>query len=346
MPGLPPHVFAFGFSRRKQAILRRFLPDVRLSFPARAQDIPPGAALLLWGSAPVPDGAPADVQVIRAEDGFLRSVGLGADLVQPVSWIIDRRGIYFDATRPSDLEHILQTTDFTPDLLARARSLRERIVTTGLTKYNEGSRPWQRPHGAQRLILVPGQVESDASLKFGAPGIRKNMDLLRAVREANPDATILYKPHPDVTAGLRAQGLGEDGARQWCDDVIVDVVMGELLPQVDEVHVLTSLAGFEALLRGKAVTCYGQPFYSGWGLTTDIVPPVRRTRSLTLDALVAGTLLLYPAYVSRKTGKPASAEEILDELIDWRAREGGRVPLWRRALRPLLGHLAARRGQP
>ena len=35
---------------------------------------------------------------------------------------------------------------------------------------------------------------------------------------------------------------------------------------------MTSLAGFEALLRGKPVTTHGQPFYAGWGLTEDICP--------------------------------------------------------------------------
>ena len=34
---------------------------------------------------------------------------------------------------------------------------------------------------------------------------------------------------------------------------------------VDEVHVNTSLAGFEALLRGKSVTTYGDPVLRGLG---------------------------------------------------------------------------------
>ena len=121
-------------------------------------------------------------------------------------------------------------------------------------------------------------MESDASLAFGAPGIRTNMGLLRAARAANPDAHILYKPHPDVLARLRAPGQGEGRALEWADEQITEVAMGTLLPLVDEVHVLTSLTGFEALLRGKAVTCYGQPFYAGWGLTRDVFPNSRRTR--------------------------------------------------------------------
>jgi capsular polysaccharide export protein len=120
-----------------------------------------------------------------------------------------------------------------------------------------------------------------------------------------------------------------------CNEVVIDIAMGELLTVVDEVHVLTSLTGFEALLRGKTVTCYGQPFYAGWGLTHDLVPLTRRTRRLTLDELVAGALILYPTYVSRTTGKFTTPERALDELLDWRQQRNG-LPLWRKFLRLAL----------
>jgi capsular polysaccharide export protein len=255
--------------------------------------------------------------VIRVEDGFLRSVGLGAELVRPISWVMDRSGMYYDATRASDLEQLLQSRQFTPQQLARAAALRGRITASGITKYSVGHRSWPRPRHA-RVILVPGQVESDASLRFGAPALRTNLGLLRAVREANPDAYLLYKPHPDVSAGLRARGQGEQRVRDWCDEVVTDVAMGALLERVDEVHVLTSLAGFEALLRGKSVVCYGLPFYAGWGLTRDVVPLARRTRRLNLDELVAAALLIYPTYVSRLSGGYISAEQALEELLAWR----------------------------
>jgi capsular polysaccharide export protein len=255
--------------------------------------------------------------VIRVEDGFLRSVGLGAELVRPISWVMDRSGMYYDATRASDLEQLLRSRQFTPQQLARAAALRGRITASGITKYSVGHRSWQRPRHA-RVILVPGQVESDASLRFGAPALRTNLGLLRAVREANPDAYLLYKPHPDVSAGLRARGQGEQRVRDWCDEVVTDVAMGALLERVDEVHVLTSLAGFEALLRGKSVVCYGLPFYAGWGLTRDVVPLARRTRRLKLDELVAAALLIYPTYVSRSSGGYITPEQALDELLAWR----------------------------
>lgn len=335
---LPALVFGYGFSLRKRAIVRRFLPAAKVHFVRRAAAVPAGSHLLLWGSNPAPAGLAADVQLVRLEDGFLRSVGLGADLVKPMSWVIDRRGIYYDAARPSDLECILQAGGFSDALLARAAQLRGRIVDNRLTKYNVGSATWTRDGAAGLVILVPGQVETDAAIRLATPGVRTNIGLLQAVRSANPDACILYKPHPDVVAGLRAMGQGEHEARRWCDSIVGDVSMADLLPQVDEVHVLTSLTGFEALLRNKRVTCYGQPFYAGWGLTTDVYPLARRSRSLTLDELVAGALIVYPTYVARHGGRITTPELALDELLAW--RDSGSPSLlrrsWRKALRACL----------
>lgn len=331
-----PIIHALDFSAWKRSMVRCCFPHNQVVFLNDASRIPAGGTAVVWGMKPFFGIVPAGVTIVRLEDGFLRSVGLGADLIRPLSWVVDRQGMYYDATRPSDLEYMLAYTDFSPDLRERAAVLRERIVTEGLTKYNVGAGQWQRPQVDQPVLLVPGQVESDASLAYGAPGIRTNIALLQAVRRNNPDAFILYKPHPDVRAGLRAKGAGEDEAGQWCDQLVVDVAMGEILSQVDEVHVLTSLAGFEALLRHKPVTCYGQPFYAGWGLTRDILPHSRRHRRLALDELVAGALLLYPLYFSRTSNTLISAEQALEELVAWRSRTKGHVPWWRHGYRFFL----------
>jgi capsular polysaccharide export protein len=173
---------------------------------------------------------------------------------------------------------------------------------------------------------------------YGAPGLRTNMDLLRAVRAARPDAWLVYKPHPDVVAHLRDAGSGEARAATLCNEVVVDVVMDKLLRSVDEVHVLTSLAGFVALLRGTPVVTWGMPFYAGWGLTTDQLPIEQRTRRRSLDELVAATLIVYPTYVSRVSNHFTTPERALEELHEWRASGAELRPSWaRRLLRRLLG---------
>ncbi|NML45532.1 beta-3-deoxy-D-manno-oct-2-ulosonic acid transferase [Ramlibacter sp. G-1-2-2] len=326
---------AHGFSLRKRALVRAFTGRRDVRFVRRGQDVPPGAQLLLWGAAPLPSGLPEGVRIVRVEDGFLRSVGLGADLVRPLSWVLDDQGIYFDARRPSALEQLLQHASFEATELQRAAALRARIVQAGLTKYNLAAAPWQpRAHG-RPLVLVAGQVETDASIACGSVDIATNLGLLQAVRQARPDAHIVYKPHPDVAAGLRGAGQGEQEAHRFCDEVLREAALPELLRQVDEVHVLTSLTGFEALLRGKRVTCWGQPFYAGWGLTEDRHPHPRRSRRLALDELVAGALLRYPVYLGRSNGARCTPEQALDELLQWRARQPA-TARWRRWLRPLL----------
>lgn len=344
----PAQMVAMGFSRWKKPIARAFFAGSDLRFQSLKKPVPPGAGLVLWGRRAVPAVATehGDPPVVRLEDGFLRSVGLGADLVRPLSWVMDERGMYYDATVPSDLEQLLADTPFDDALRERARVLRERILAAGLTKYNVGQSQWLRPDTSKPVVLVAGQVEADASIRLGAPGLRNNMALLKAVRAQRPDAHLVYKPHPDVVAQLREAGKGEGGAAAYCDEIVIDAPMDQVLRQVDEVHVLTSLAGFEALLRGKPVVCWGCPFYAGWGLTEDREAIPRRVRRLSLDELVAGVLLLYPTYVSRVTGCFTSAERALTELEAWRAEgAAGRrnISAGRRAWRWTLRHVVALR---
>lgn len=326
---------AQGFSVRKARLLREFTQRRDLRFQPEGSSVPAGADLLLWGATAAPQSLPPSVRVVRVEDGFVRSVGLGADLTRPVSWVFDDQGIYFDATAPSRLERLLQGGGAEGDLYC-ARQLRERIVREGITKYNLAPTTWV-PGGCGRPVaLVAGQVETDASIAAGTVDVRTNIGLLQAVRQRRPGAWIVYKPHPDVVAGLRHPGPGEAQARQWCDEVVTSGTMHELLERVDEVHVMTSLTGFEALLRGKPVWCYGQPFYAGYGLTHDVHPHPRRGRALTLDELVAAALINYPTYLSPADGRLCTPEEALDQLLAWRSRTPGELPLWRRLLRPLL----------
>lgn len=320
---VPESVQMLGFSRWKEPLVKLFFDGAAIQFVNAEQPLDAGQAVVSWGCKHDSDLTQHSAPICRVEDGFLRSVGLGAGKTRPLSWVVDDLGIYYDATRTSRLEHILLNQRFEPSLISRARALREAICAAGVTKYNLPGESWQRPDSAHQVILVTGQVEDDASIRFGAHRIRSNLELLKAVRERNPEAWILYKPHPEVLAGTRARGEDEAQTVDWCDEVIGNTPLQQLLETVDEVHVLTSQSGFEALLRGVPVTTYGQPFYAGWGLTNDqdLHPEVqaRRDRRLHLDELVAGTLLLYPTYVSRITDRFTTAEQTLHELQNWHA---------------------------
>jgi capsular polysaccharide export protein len=273
------------------------------------------------------------VTLLRIEDGFLRSVGLGANLIAPISWVVDRSGIYYDAGAPSDLETLLRTHPFTDAERRRGGALRQQLVAAALTKYNLQAPPWRRPPGVRRVVLVPGQVESDASIFYGAPDLHTNLALLQAVRAAEPEAWIVYKPHPDVVAGLRGEGSPQADLQRCCDALLTEGCMDQLLKEVDAVHVLTSLAGFEALLRGVEVHTWGLPFFAGWGLSHDRLTCPRRGRQLQLDELVYAALVVYPRYVSRRSGLFIEPEQAIEELLTW-SKEPPRAPSgWRRIFR-------------
>lgn len=331
----PPRLQALGFSRWKQPAARAFFSGTELEFVGDNVPRRPEVPAIVWGTThDEQDKALGDAGVIRVEDGFLRSVGLGAHHVQPLSWVVDRTGMYYDATRPSDLEQLLQGLQIDTPSRGRASALREAIVRGRVTKYNVGEGSWDRPTSASTVVLVLGQVESDASIALGAPGSSTNLALLQATRALRPDAYILYKPHPDVLAGKRDASSADDDSTLY-DERIADIPIFALFDQVDEVHVMTSLGGFEALLRGLSVVCHGCPFYAGWGLTEDRIALPRRTRRLTLDDLVWGALIAYPAYVSRATGAFTTPERVLYELTHWEEVSPPQVNRWRRALQVL-----------
>jgi capsular polysaccharide export protein len=294
-----------------------------------------GRSVAIWRSRASDEAiaslASSGTPLVEVEDGFLRSQGLGADCVPPLSITVDRLGAYFDPSRPSELESLLENGEFGEELLARARTLRSVIVEAGLGKYELGGAKLDRPAGARRHILVPGQVEDDRSVLAGGCGLVSNLDLLKRVREQASDAYILYKPHPDVLAGHRKGSMSGRTGLEFADQIVVDTPISSLIEMVDEVHVNTSLAGFEALLRKKPVTTYGVPFYAGWGLTCDKGPvPARRSATRTIDELVAAALLIYPRYLDPVTGVPCPAEIVVSRLVDGATTPDGLVVSMRR----------------
>lgn len=330
---LSGRIIGVGFRKWKAANLASLLsiaPD-RLVFVNNAQEaealgVTSKDSVIAWGRD-APEGvstliARTGAKWWRLEDGFVRSVGLGANMVAPLSLILDAKGIYFDPSQPSDLEHLLATTAFSFEECARARYVRKKIIEHRITKYNV--EPHLQPcwsTSTQEIVLVPGQVEDDASIRYGTTVVSTNLALLQAARNAHPDAFIVYKPHPDVLYAKRKGNI--DTAQQWADHVESKCSVVSCLEYCDVVHTMTSLAGFEALLRGRRVITYGEPFYAGWGLTEDRVingkALNRRQRSLTLDELVAGTMLHYPRYWDPLLKGYTTCEAVLDHIINQRA---------------------------
>lgn len=271
------------------------------------------------------------LRVVEVEDGFIRSAGLGADCVPPLSIVVDPVGIYFDPARPSQLEQLIQSGAFTAQQLQRARELRDLIVASGVSKYGTGSSAPLKRRTEKTHILIPGQVEDDRSVQCGGGDVTSNLELLRRVRQRAPDSHLIYKPHPDVEAGHRVGAIADEECLGLADEIVREAPITALIDLVDEVHVNTSLAGFEALLRSKPVTTYGVPFYAGWGLTNDLGNvPSRRSARRSLDELVVAALLLYPRYLDPISGLPCPPEILVRRVAEGSGKPKGAVIQLRR----------------
>ncbi len=305
-----------------------FLPPTQAAPAAKKR----GARVVVWANrqdqALKTACAANGVALWRMEDGFLRSRGLGAALTPAESVVVDDLGIYYDPTRPSRLERLIEQSVDLPEVARRrAQNLAGQIIAANISKYNLAldSVNISIPAGRQ-VILVPGQVENDASITCGAGDVRRNLALLQATRAANPEAYIIYKPHPDVEAGLRPGAV--ENAGNIADLVAHFAPITPLIEAASEVWTITSLTGFEALLRGKKVTCLGTPFYAGWGLTQDLGPPCpRRTARPDLPALLHASLIDYPLYLDPETGHPCAPELLVKRLESGKGKRRMRLKL-------------------
>ncbi|MFT6427540.1 MAG: capsular polysaccharide export protein, partial [Brevundimonas sp.] len=308
-----------------KASMRYFMSPSRAAAHAKASD----GRLIWWAGkeseATRQAAAAFDGPTVRMEDGFIRSRGLGSDFVGALSVALDDQGVYYDPSRPSRLETLIETSDLSPVQLARAAALRTRVVDAGLSKYNlRGQAPTDWPVDRD-ILLVVGQVENDKSILLGcAPDLNTNSALVEAARRDHPDAFMVYRNHPDVLAGNRPGRL-DAGAMASVDAVGDGLDIVDCLNACRRVATLTSLTGFEALMRGKAVSVYGRPFYAGWGLTDDRLTFERRSRRAGVDHLVHAALIAYPLYVTPE-GWPCEAEDLVNRLIAARDQPTPKAP--------------------
>lgn len=297
----PAVLAARGFPRKQHAGLRRLFQGSQVRFVPEAAPLPPDGAVV------VPDGlAPDDASAsaLRVQGGFWPGAGLDGGPKTPLCALVAGNG--------PGLEEILASADFSPELLERARRLRRMILERGLTSRPDGPGWFARPPGAAEVILAVGDGQTPDA----------DSGLLERARAKHSDAFIIYKPRSSILQKKSFRIRSDQGSPLF-DGIAPPAPMHLLLSQVDAVHVLTSLTGFDALLREKEVYCHGFPFYAGWGLTHDATTGTGRPRSLSLDELVAGVFFLYPVYVSGVSGHFSRPERIIEELSQGCGRVGG-----------------------
>ncbi|SDT97389.1 hypothetical protein [Stappia sp. ES.058] len=330
-----PTAVLFGFARWKTFILD-YLEDYNVAVAsfgsaateAQLLDIGRHASphVFTWSYKSSPDlplfckrhGIP----LTYVEDGFIRSFGLGADRTSPASLVFDQRAMHFDRLRVSQLEQILSSYDFQGDdaLMGHAARLAKRMKENGLSKYSFLSKRSVNEVLApgKEHVLVLGQVEDDLSIRFGAERVVSGNELVMLAAEENPHAQILYRPHPESLAFSKPHYSNPRLVDDVCTILGSEFAIGDCLESADVVYTVTSLAGFEAALRGKPVVTLGAPFYAGWGFTENRLATPTRTRRLGALEVLAGAYLKYPRYNGihpEQTGKEEAILRKVEELL-------------------------------
>lgn len=234
-----------------------------------------------------------------------------------LGYLVDDLGYPFDSRQPSRLERMLNDPAFaiTQAQRARARSLIERIVREKVTRYNIGPAPLAGAFDARPgSVLVAMQASNAAVVEF-AGGVEGSLEAMTlAACAENRGASVYLRHDPDVPADQRP--TFERYVHRNLSVVADEVPLPFLLDGCDTVYTLSSEIGFEALVRGKRVVTFGQPFYAGWGLTEDRNPVGRRTASRTIEEIFHAVCIELSVYVDPSTGTLVEMERMLDLVAD------------------------------
>lgn len=204
------------------------------------------------------------LDIFFLEDGFIRSGPCDESGTPPLSIVMDSQAPYFDTTRPNDLTDLIANFDFEQDGYDEtlAQEMLDYYVSKRVSKYNHQPYVDVIPiYGVknEKRILVLGQVPYDDSLKYGGGLDITLLDVVSKAIEENSNAQIIVKPHPMT---LNDPSIISVLTKLNCLVLTQPIHLVDALETIDHVYTITSLGGFEALLRGKMVTVLGRPFYS------------------------------------------------------------------------------------
>ena len=252
------------------------------------------------------------------EDGFIRSLDLGVNGSPSFSRVEDDTGIYYDATKPSRLEKILNSYDFVSDekLMTDARRAMELIVEHHISKYNNSVDVRDDYFDSEeKRVLVVAQTAGDASLKYGMLDEYTTDDLIDAALNENPDAKVYVKIHPDVLSGKKKSDIDIEAVKQKCSVIEENFNPLSLLKYFEKVYTKTSQMGFEALMVGCECVCFGMPFYAGWGVTTDKSKCDRRKVKRSVEEIFAAAYILYTRYYNPYAKKESDIFDTIETIV-------------------------------
>lgn len=209
------------------------------------------------------------------EDGFYRSFNTGAQGEISLSLSIDFKQPFYHSSGESDLIELFRNKDslLSDEIINYSHMCLDYIIDNKLTKYNNNKPLDNTIDYDKNNVLIVDQTFGDRSITKGGISEEVNVEyIITKILNSNPDANIFLKVHPETLAGDKKSALKIDECRDFILQNNVQILSDnynpiELMNCMEEVHVLTSQMGLEALFLNKKVYCYGQPFYSKVGLT-------------------------------------------------------------------------------
>ncbi|MFH3481887.1 capsular polysaccharide export protein, LipB/KpsS family [Xanthobacter variabilis] len=252
--------------------------------------------------------------LITAEDGLIGPPG--------ASLILDDTTAHYDAAGGSRLERWLKSgPDLTVAERQRAQAAINRIVSGHLSRIGPATAACAAIGSSEhRKILVVDQAIDDPAVRCSAAGQAAFAQMLRnAMDRFKGCDIIIFRDFADGTGHLGADALtAAQIDPQLIGTQVFEAPAGTnphaIFQAVDEVFVVTSHVGFEALMAGKTVQCHGTPFYAGWGLTEDHVPAAGRGRSRTIEDLFHASYILHSRYCDPRSGEAVELEQALDQV--------------------------------
>lgn len=237
-----------------------------------------------------------------------------------LGFLIDDMGYYFDSNQPSRFERELNSEHYfleDHDLL-RSHMLIKDISHFNITKYNKYVGSEEPGYDIEEnCILVVDQKKGDASIAFSGASDATFEEMMLAAIEDNPGRKIYFKRHPDSIHksfnSYRNRDIRE--IEVLPDDVQIDHVLN----RCERIYTVSSQVGFEGLLKGKHVVCFGVPFYSGWGLTDDRVFVPRRNKKRKIEEVFHQICIKQSVYFNPYTGRIITLEELLKLILKMRA---------------------------
>lgn len=270
---------------------------------------------------PTPEDPVSPYPILRLTDGIFAGYSR-KDPAYSIYYAF-QSDVYYNFKKESNIESLLRSNWIPLEQDWNTANLALQMINKyGITKYSEYP---PVPDSVilsasnQNILLVDQPVDDDSVL-LGSANEQTFNDMLLYAFDNYQYANIYVKLHPDTIDGkkegylknlLKKHGLNDHPSIHVID---YHCNITSFFHFVQEVFVVSSQVGFEALLRNKNVRCFGMPFYSGWGLTNDmqVLTDPRPQRS-TIDIFVA-LVLQYTLYLNPFTNKKGTILDVLEYI--------------------------------